>query len=147
MELASELRRLRGEHAELRDLSDALRSGLEEHPPENLRQLFSIRQQFQTLMVRHLKCEDWILYPRIKASPNEQLSCLADHIFSQFGDLADVLLSYADSWDEAAVRADWASYCVDTKKLLDHAERRARSEETIFFPAIASDYAIHRRLS
>ena len=146
MELRHELRRLCYEHAQLRELGDKLRSEIAAPMPVDFSHLQSIRGEYELLLVRHLKCEDWILYPRINASLDKELSHLADRVFAEYGDLADRLMSYMDQWTVAAMRAEWQAYCVDTLSLLDHMDRRSAMEETVLFPAVTHEYAIHRRV-
>jgi hemerythrin-like domain-containing protein len=146
MELPHELRRLRYEHAQIRELGAAIRAVISQPNSEELQKLRSIRLRFDALLVRHLKCEDWILYPRISASLDRDISHLGDRVFSQYGDLADRLMEYMDQWTGDAIHADWDGHRSAVEALLDHAERRAVAEEQILFPAVAQDYATHRRV-
>ena len=75
MPLSREMQRLRAEHAALVTLSrivlDMTRAPQLLHPAE----LASARGLLREALVRHLKCEDWVLYPWLVATGDAVLVC------------------------------------------------------------------------
>src|SRR3546814_1640128 len=68
MPLSREMQRLRAEHAVLVTLARIILDMVRvPHPPPPA-ELAAARGKLRENLVRHLKCEDWILYPRLMAT-------------------------------------------------------------------------------
>ena len=77
MPLSREIERLRAEHAALIALARIVTELTNAPGPPQLTKLASARGQLREMLVRHLKCEDWILYPRLRAT-DDMAAKLAD---------------------------------------------------------------------
>src|SRR3546814_20059016 len=88
MPLSREMQRLRAEHAALvtlaRIILDMVRAP---HPPPPA-ELAAARGKLRENLVRHLKCEDWILYPRLMAKGDQELMRITRDFEIEMGDLS-----------------------------------------------------------
>ena len=111
MPLSREMQRLRAEHAALVTLSRIL--------------LDMVREN----LVRHLKCEDWILYPRLMATGDQELMRITRDFEIEMGDLAGDFIAYDDKWTSERVAADWTDFCRETVIVFDLLAMRVERED------------------
>lgn len=135
MDIAHEMQRLRAEHAALDTLSRFLLSLVAEPAPPRPTELASVRGMFRDTLVRHLKCEDWALYPRLKASGDPELARLARDFIFEMGHIADEFIAYDARWSAERVAADWPGFCAETEAVLDAIAMRIEREERELYPA------------
>lgn len=124
MVFGHEIRRLKADHAELHALSSLLLASCDARQPAQDSQIVAIVQQYCILLTRHLKCEDWILYPCIEDYMGLSVRRLAEDILADYGDLSTRLAAYEQRWSGAELTQDWAHFCCDTIALLHHAAAR-----------------------
>src|SRR5690606_14214336 len=114
MPLAREMERLRAEHAALvilaRIVTDMVRAT--HSPPAT--ELAAARGQLRDTLVCHLKCEDWALYPRLRASGDPELARITREFELEMGDLAVDFVEYDDKWTAERVAAGWPDFCRET---------------------------------
>lgn len=141
MPLNREMQRLRAEHAALVTMSriilDMVRAP---HPPPPA-ELASARGQFRDNLVRHLKCEDWILYPRLMAAGDPELRRITRGFEIEMGDLAADFAAYDQKWTSERAAADWPDFCRETVILLDLLALRVEREERELYPLAEALYA------
>lgn len=134
MPLSREMQRLRAEHAALMTLSrivlDMVRAP---HPPRPT-ELVSARGLLRDTLVRHLKCEDWVLYPRLMASGDPELIRITREFEIEMGDLAADFVAYDDKWTAERVDAQWPEFCRETRVLFDVLAMRVEREERELYP-------------
>lgn len=147
MHLVHEMRRLRAEHAALATLSDFLMTIVAAPVPPRATELASVRGMFRDTLVRHLKCEDWILYPRLKASGDPDLRRLAAEFVGEVGHIAEDFIAYDTRWTEVAIAADWLGFCAETEAVLDAIGMRIEREEADLYPAAEQLGAPLRRVA
>lgn len=136
MHIGHEMRRLRAEHAALATLGKIL-TGLVERPdPPLSTELASVRAMLRDTLVRHLKCEDWVLYPRLKASGDAALIRMASEFVAEVGDIAGDFQVYDSKWTEDLVAADWPGFCHETRVVLDLLAIRIERENENLYPAV-----------
>ena len=135
MHMAQEMQRLRAEHAALDTLSRFLMTLVAEPDPPRATELASVRGMFRDTLVRHLKCEDWALYPRLKASGDPELARLAREFIFEMGHIADEFAAYDARWSAERVAADWPGFCAETEAVLDAIAMRIEREEDELYPA------------
>lgn len=135
MHMAQEMQRLRAEHAALDTLSRFLMTLVAEPDPPRATELASVRGMFRDTLVRHLKCEDWALYPRLKASGDPELARLAREFILEMGHIADEFAAYDARWSAERVVADWPGFCAETEAVLDAIAMRIEREEDELYPA------------
>ena len=141
MPLSREMQRLRAEHAALVTLSRIIlgmvRAG---HPPRPA-ELASARAKLRENLVRHLKCEDWILYPRLMATGDQDLMRITRDFEIEMGDLAADFAAYDEKWTGDRAAADWADFCRETAAIFDMLAARIEREERELYPLAETLYA------
>lgn len=135
MPLIRELRRLRAEHDALVTLSCFLTDIVTAAEAPRPTELASVRGMLRDTLVRHLKCEDWALYPRLQVADDAALSTMATRFADEMGCLAEAFLAYDGDWTPMRAEADWAGFCEATIAILQALGERIEREETELYPA------------
>ncbi len=104
------MRRLRAEHAALTTLAKILIDLIRAPAPPRPTELASVRGMLRDTLVRHLKCEDWALYPRLKMSGNPQLAQMAVEFVHEMGHIAEDFAVYDGKWTADRIAVDWAGF-------------------------------------
>lgn len=135
MPIGPEMRRLRAEHAALSTLSRLLTELVRQPVPPRPTELASVRGMLRDTLLRHLKCEDWILYPRLKASGHPDVVAMADEFVREMGHIADDFMRYEAAWTAERVAGDWPGFCRETTAVLDVLAMRIERENCELYPA------------
>ena len=128
------MRRLRAEHAALATLSQIMTGLIQAREAPRPTELASVRGMLRDTLLRHLKCEDWILYPRLAASGNPATVALASEFVREMGHIADDFAAYDARWTAAAIAGDWAGFCRETEMILDVLGMRIERENCDLYP-------------
>ena len=80
--------------------------------------------------------QDWVLYPRLLASPDPKVAATARAFNEEMGGLASAFSGYCDKWSAAAIGADWAGYCADSRDIIDALTNRILRENRELLPLI-----------
>lgn len=135
MPIGPEMRRLRAEHAALSTLSRLLTDLVRAPKPPRPTELASVRGMLRDTLLRHLKCEDWILYPRLKASGDPEVVSLANEFVREMGHIADEFMRYDTAWTAERIAGDWPGFCGETTAVLDVLAMRIERENGELYPA------------
>lgn len=138
-----EIERLRAEHAALVTLSDFLMEMVAAPHPPRTTELASVRGMFRDTLTRHLKCEDWALYPTLLAKGDPVVSGLAKEFVDEMGHIASDFAAYDARWTGEAVAADWAGFCAETTGILHALAMRIEREDEDLYP-LAEQLAARR---
>ena len=133
-----DLRRLREEHDELAVIGAHLSGIIAKNEPPPSQELYRIRMRLASGLIRHLKTEDWILYPALLASSNERIAVTARAFSASMGGLADDFRGYAGRWNAAAIENDWSGYRRETVEMLRVLTLRMNREERDLYPFLNS---------
>lgn len=134
MPLTREMQRLRAEHGVLVTLSRIIGDMVREPRPARPTELASARGLLRDTLVRHLKCEDWVLYPRLMATGDPELMRITREFELEMGDLAADFVAYDDKWTAERVAADWPGFCRETTIMFDMLAIRVEREERELYP-------------
>ena len=134
MAMSREMERLRAEHAALFALARIILAMLKEPAPARLADLASARSALRDTLVRHLKCEDWVLYPHLCASGEPELVRVTRDFELEMGDLAEYFAAYDGKWTAERVTADWEGYRRETMIVFDLLKLRIEREERELYP-------------
>lgn len=134
MPLSREMERLRAEHAALIALSHVVMDMVRAPHPPRPTELAAARGLLRDTLVRHLKCEDWALYPRLKASGDPELIRITREFEMEMGDLAADFTAYDEKWTAARVEAEWPDFCRETMIMFDVLAMRVEREESELYP-------------
>lgn len=141
MPLSREMQRLRAEHTALVTLSRIILSMTDLPRPPDASQLAAARSQLRDALVRHLKCEDWILYPRMMATGDPELMRITREFEIEMGGLAADYVAYDDKWTREAIIADWQGFCGETRTVFGLLATRVEREERELYPLAETLYA------
>ena len=141
MPLSREMQRLRAEHAALVTMSRIILDMVRAPHPPPAAELATARGQLRENLVRHLKCEDWILYPRLMATGDQELMRITRDFEIEMGDLAGDFIAYDDKWTGERVAADWPAFGRETIALFDILAARVEREERELYPLAETLYA------
>ena len=134
MSIGHEMRRLRAEHAALATLSQILMALVRAPAAPRPTELASVRGMLRDTLVRHLKCEDWILYPRLKTSGKPEVVALANEFVREMGHIAEDFSAYDAKWTAERIAADWPGFCRETEVILDVLGMRMERENCDLYP-------------
>ena len=141
MPLSREMQRLRAEHAALVTMSRIILDMVRAPHPPPAAELATARGQLRENLVRHLKCEDWILYPRLMATGDQELMRITRDFEIEMGDLAGDFIAYDDKWTSERVAADWTDFSRETVIVFDLLAMRVEREERELYPLAETLYA------
>ncbi len=141
MPLSREMQRLRAEHAALVTLSLIILDMVRAPHPPSAAELAAARGQLRENLVRHLKCEDWILYPRLMATGDQELMRITREFEIEMGGLAADFTAYDEKWTSERVAADWAGFGRATVAIFDILAARVEREEHELYPLAETLYA------
>lgn len=134
MPLSREIERLRAEHVALIALARIVTELLQAPGPARLTELASARARLRETLVRHLKCEDWILYPRLRATGDPDLMHVTHEFELEMGDLAAEYVAYDEKWTAERVAARWEEFCRETIAVFGVLATRVEREERELYP-------------
>ena len=141
MALSREMQRLRAEHAALVTLSRIILDMILAPNPPPPADLALARGQLRENLVRHLKCEDWILYPRLMATGDAELMRITREFEIEMGSLAADFVAYDKKWSNERVAANWPDFCRETVIVFDMLAMRVEREERELYPLAETLYA------
>ena len=141
MPLGREMQRLRAEHAALVTLSRIILGMADLPDPPVADDLANARTQLREALVWHLKCEDWILYPRLMSTGDAELMRITREFEIEMGSLAADFVAYDEKWTRERVAADWPGFCRETKIVFDLLAMRVEREERELYPLAETLYA------
>lgn len=134
MRLDQEMRRLRAEHAALTTLSQIMTKIVRAPDPPRPTELLAVRAMLRDTLLRHLKCEDWVLYPRLKTSGDPELIAMAREFVAEMGHIAGDFAAYDERWTTERVQDEWAGFRSETLAILGALATRIAREEGELYP-------------
>ena len=132
----SDLVKLRAEHATLVEIATRLSAIIAEPQLPAAAELFAVRGQLNSVLIAHLKAEDWVLYPRLFASADAAVEQTARAFSDEMGDLADAYMAHTQKWTAPSIAADWSGYCKETAAILDALSNRIVRENRELYPLL-----------
>jgi hypothetical protein len=131
-----DLPKLRQEHAELIEIVDRLSAVVAQPHPPKMGDFFILRQELSFCLISHLKGEDWVLYPRLFASPDPSVAQTARELCLEMGGLAEAYVDYAERWNAHSIEQDWSGYCAETHGILMALTTRIIRENRELYPLL-----------
>lgn len=132
----SNLASLREEHAQLIGIVRRLSSMIAKDAPPPLLELGLLRRELSSTLIRHLKAEDWMLYPRLLDSPDPVIAETAHKFNDEMGGLAAAFMAYAEKWGPIAIENDWPGYCRETAAIAEALTKRITRENQELYPLL-----------
>jgi hemerythrin superfamily protein len=125
---------LYAEHRRIRLLLDRLNQFVARDAPPDPVQFLHFRREFGRTLTRHVKKEDWLIYPRLKASARPEAREVGARLCPEVGAFEAEFGSYARRWTSAAITLDWAGYRQETLAIIRALHLRMALEETELYP-------------
>ena len=132
----SNLEQLRAEHAELIRLVGALSEAIVGEAPPPAAPFGALRDALSTTLIRHLKIEDWVLYPRLLDSDDPVVATTARTFNDQMGGLAAEYIEYVQKWSALAIECDWRGFCADSAVIVQALTQRIVRENRELYPLL-----------
>lgn len=132
----SSLAHLREEHAELVRIVGQLQKLIEHDSPPPQVELFQVRRKLSSVLIAHLKAEDWVLYPPLLNSSDAEISGTAQQFVDEMGGLAQAYSVFNEKWDALSIEADWAHYQAEAKGIIDALTNRIVRENRDLYPLL-----------
>ena len=129
----SQLKKLREDHAQLARCIRQLGEVISQPSPPSQTALYDVRRELVSILLPHLKLEDWALYPLL-ISADPELSETGRRFKDEMGGLAPAFLAYCDRWSAHSIEQDWTGYCADTSAILDALTNRLTRENRELLP-------------
>jgi len=126
------------EHREIRLLLDRLERIVADSTQPDPLQFLHLRRELGRTLGRHLKKEDWLLYPRLRASGRPEVREVATRLCAKVGSFEETFARYARRWTSADISADWAGYRVETWPMIARLRLRMTLEEAELYPLVES---------
>ena len=131
-----DLTEFRAAHWQLGVLMDGFAAWLEHDAPPEPLGFLHFRRDFSRMLTQHLKQEDWLLYPRLHASPRAELRAIAARIHDETGAFEAWVAAYGRHWTSGRIAADWAGYREATAEMLRRLRQRIALEEEELYPML-----------
>jgi hemerythrin-like domain-containing protein len=132
----SSLAQLRNEHAELVKIVRDLSALIEGETPPAAVALFDVRRRLSSLLIGHLKAEDWVLYPPLLSSADPQVAAIARQFVDEMGGLAQAFTVYVERWDALSIESDWTRYQRESRGIIEALTNRIIRENQELYPLL-----------
>jgi hypothetical protein len=132
----SNLASLKEEHAQLLDIVRRLGAMIAKNPPPSSMELAIVRRELMSTLIRHLKAEDWLFYPRLLDNPDPVVAETALRFNKEMGGLAGAFMTYVEKWGSMAIEKDWPGYCRETAAIAQVLTERITRENRDLYPLI-----------
>jgi hypothetical protein len=87
-----------------------------------------------SVLIRHLKEEDWLVYPKLLRSSDPRVVQIAQLFMSEMGGLALAFRDHSERWGAFAIDSDWASYRREAAQFLEALNNRITREDRDLYP-------------
>jgi hypothetical protein len=113
----SSIAQIRADHAELVKIFREWDALLNRDTPPPQVELFGVRSRLSSLLVAHLKAEDWVLYPPLLESNDPEIARVARNFVDEMGGLASAYAVFMEKWDALSIQADWTHYQEEARNI------------------------------
>ena len=132
----SSLAELRNDHAELVSIVKQLEALIQRDTPPPSVELFDKRRKLSSLLIAHLKAEDWVLYPPLLSSGDPQVAATAKQFVDEMGGLAQAYTVFTERWDALSIESDWAGYRKAARGIIEALTDRIIRENRELYPLL-----------
>ena len=132
----SSLAQMRNEHAELVRIVKELQGLVDQDSPPPSIKLFELRRWLSSLLIAHLKAEDWVLYPPLLASQDAEVARTARLFVDEMGGLAQAFTVYIERWDALSIESDWPRYREESRGIIGALTNRIVRENQELYPLL-----------
>lgn len=130
----TDIRRVREEHAAIVRILGKLSAAIAKDAPPPSLELFELRRELSSMLIAHLKLEDWVLYPSLMTHGDPDIAALAKRFNEEMGGLGAAFNAYSETWGASAIDADWKGYCQATAGIIEALTDRIVRENRELLP-------------
>jgi hypothetical protein len=87
-----------------------------------------------SVLIRHLKEEDWLVYPKLLRSSDPLVVETAQLFMSEMGGLALAFRDHSERWGAYAIDSDWDGYRREAAQFLEALNERITREDRDLYP-------------
>lgn len=132
----SSLAQLRNEHAELVKIVGDLQALVDRETPPPSVELFNVRRKLSSVLIAHLKAEDWVVYPPLLSCDDPQIAATAKQFVDEMGGLAQAYSVFNERWDALSIESDWAGYRKAAGGIIEALSNRIVRENRELYPLL-----------
>lgn len=128
--------KLQAEHREIMQVANQLARLFEQSSAPSVVQLYELRTQLTSHLTKHLKTEDWILYPALLKSRDQKTVRTAQRLKDRVGGFSEIYAQHCSRWHPVSIALEWDLYREASLKLLEVLRDRIEGEERELFPLV-----------
>ena len=132
----SSLAQLRQEHAELVRIVGDLQAMIDLDAPPHSVELFNVRRKLSSVLIAHLKAEDWVLYPPLLTCNDSSIAATAKQFVDEMGGLAQAYSAFNERWDALSIESDWEGYRQAASGIVEALTNRISRENRDLYPLL-----------
>ncbi len=132
----SSLAQLRQEHAELVRIVGELAAMIDCDAPPPSVELFNVRRKLSSVLIAHLKGEDWVLYPPLLSSADPAVAATAKQFVDEMGGLAQAYSVFYERWDALSIESNWNGYREAADAIIEALNNRIIRENRDLYPLL-----------
>lgn len=132
----SSIAQIRSEHAELVKIFREWEVLLGRETPPPSVELFDVRRRLSSLLISHLKAEDWVLYPPLLESKDPEIAGTARRFVDEMGGLSASYSIFMERWDALSIQAGWPRYQKEARAILVALSERIVRENRELLPLV-----------
>jgi hypothetical protein len=132
----SSLAQLRNEHAELVKIVGELQALVNRDTPPPSVELFNVRRKLSSVLIAHLKAEDWVLYPPLLTCDDPNIAATAKQFVDEMGGLAQAYSVFNERWDALSIESNWAGYREHAGGIIEALTNRIIRENRDLYPLL-----------
>lgn len=132
----SSLAQLRQEHAELVRIVGDLQAMIDRNEPPASVALFNVRRKLSSVLIAHLKAEDWVLYPPLLSCNDPEVAATAKQFVDEMGGLAQAYMVFNERWDALSIESDWTGYRKAAGGIIEALTNRIVRENRDLYPLL-----------
>ena len=132
----ADLAKLKEEHAQLAGIVRRLGKLIEADTPPVQLDLFNLRRELTSVLIAHLKAEDWVLYPRLMECGDIRVAVTAKAFSDEMGGLSAAFIAYNNKWSADSIDRDWPGYRTETRGIIEALTHRIARENRELYPLL-----------
>lgn len=127
--------KFREQHKKIGDIVKEIQGQLDEkNLTANSKNTVVLLGRLSGVIKLHLAMEDESLYPGLAKSANPKTKYVAEKFITEMGGIAKAYLSYADKWNEKAIRENAKGFITETTGIIKVLGERIQKEESELYP-------------
>lgn len=103
------------------------------------------RREFGRVLTRHLKREEWAVYPQLTTHADPRVRALADTLCAESQRFSFAFAAYAGRWTAPKIAADWPVFREETLEMIGGLLDRIDAEDNRLYPLLAGEQAASLR--